>query len=179
MGIALIMLMAGFIKICSVHTPSSNPKLPPPKPLPGTSAHTRAAGRAHVWWRCADDLSAAPCRHAEEEATAAYTAPASATAPPSAAQRELPDGPDEALRQPPCALVLPSAYSRKTSLQRVTGSSQSSSPHAQTPLHLHSLSKAHSSTPMSHFHRTVKDSESKWQTPILLDTGGGADFVFF
>lgn len=29
------MLMAGFIKICSVHTPSSNPKLPPPKPLPG------------------------------------------------------------------------------------------------------------------------------------------------
>ncbi|PNI74653.1 ADAM10 isoform 11 [Pan troglodytes] len=34
MGIALIMLMAGFIKICSVHTPSSNPKLPPPKPLP-------------------------------------------------------------------------------------------------------------------------------------------------
>uniref|UniRef100_A0A7N6AV78 Disintegrin and metalloproteinase domain-containing protein 10 n=1 Tax=Anabas testudineus TaxID=64144 RepID=A0A7N6AV78_ANATE len=36
MGIALIMLMAGFIKICSVHTPSNNPKLPPPKPLPGT-----------------------------------------------------------------------------------------------------------------------------------------------
>lgn len=35
MGIALIMLMAGFIKICSVHTPSSNPKLPPHKPLPG------------------------------------------------------------------------------------------------------------------------------------------------
>uniref|UniRef100_A0A8C4GXP8 Disintegrin and metalloproteinase domain-containing protein 10 n=1 Tax=Dicentrarchus labrax TaxID=13489 RepID=A0A8C4GXP8_DICLA len=39
MGIALIMLMAGFIKICSVHTPSSNPKLPPPKPLPGTVQH--------------------------------------------------------------------------------------------------------------------------------------------
>uniref|UniRef100_A0AAY4B2I6 Disintegrin and metalloproteinase domain-containing protein 10 n=1 Tax=Denticeps clupeoides TaxID=299321 RepID=A0AAY4B2I6_9TELE len=38
MGIALIMLMAGFIKICSVHTPSSNPKLPPPKPLPGEQA---------------------------------------------------------------------------------------------------------------------------------------------
>uniref|UniRef100_A0A669DDS1 Disintegrin and metalloproteinase domain-containing protein 10 n=1 Tax=Oreochromis niloticus TaxID=8128 RepID=A0A669DDS1_ORENI len=37
MGIALILLMAGFIKICSVHTPSSNPKLPPPKPLPGES----------------------------------------------------------------------------------------------------------------------------------------------
>ncbi|MEQ2202622.1 hypothetical protein XENOCAPTIV_009336 [Xenoophorus captivus] len=36
MGIALIMLMAGFIKICSVHTPSSNPRLPEPKPLPGT-----------------------------------------------------------------------------------------------------------------------------------------------
>uniref|UniRef100_A0AAY4DMV3 Disintegrin and metalloproteinase domain-containing protein 10 n=1 Tax=Denticeps clupeoides TaxID=299321 RepID=A0AAY4DMV3_9TELE len=35
MGIAFIMLMAGFIKICSVHTPSSNPKLPPPKELPG------------------------------------------------------------------------------------------------------------------------------------------------
>lgn len=39
MGIALIMLMAGFIKICSVHTPSSNPKLPPPKPLPGKSCN--------------------------------------------------------------------------------------------------------------------------------------------
>lgn len=38
MGIALIMLMAGFIKVCSVHTPSSNPKLPPPKPLPGKEA---------------------------------------------------------------------------------------------------------------------------------------------
>ncbi|KAM7152609.1 disintegrin and metalloproteinase domain-containing protein 10 [Macrochelys suwanniensis] len=41
MGIALIMLMAGFIKICSVHTPSSNPKLPPPKPLPGTLKRRR------------------------------------------------------------------------------------------------------------------------------------------
>lgn len=41
MGIALIMLMAGFIKICSVHTPSSNPKLPPPKPLPGTLRRKR------------------------------------------------------------------------------------------------------------------------------------------
>lgn len=43
MGIALIMLMAGFIKICSVHTPSSNPKLPPPKPLPGKicQVHTK------------------------------------------------------------------------------------------------------------------------------------------
>ncbi|CAL8244718.1 unnamed protein product [Lota lota] len=50
MGIALIMLMAGFIKICSVHTPSSNPKLPPPKPLPGTlnrrrRANERASGQ--------------------------------------------------------------------------------------------------------------------------------------
>ncbi|XP_051919737.1 disintegrin and metalloproteinase domain-containing protein 10 isoform X1 [Hippocampus zosterae] len=36
MGITLILLMAGFIKVCSVHTPSSNPKLPPPRPLPGT-----------------------------------------------------------------------------------------------------------------------------------------------
>lgn len=35
MGIALIMLMAGFIKICSVHTPTNNPKLPPAKSLPG------------------------------------------------------------------------------------------------------------------------------------------------
>nr|XP_005998791.1 PREDICTED: disintegrin and metalloproteinase domain-containing protein 10 [Latimeria chalumnae] len=43
MGIALIMLMAGFIKICSVHTPSSNPKLPPPKPLPGTLKRRRQA----------------------------------------------------------------------------------------------------------------------------------------
>ncbi|XP_066523268.1 disintegrin and metalloproteinase domain-containing protein 10-like [Hoplias malabaricus] len=42
MGIALIMMMAGFIKICSVHTPSSNPKLPPPKPLPGTLKRRRA-----------------------------------------------------------------------------------------------------------------------------------------
>ncbi|XP_062417754.1 disintegrin and metalloproteinase domain-containing protein 10 isoform X2 [Pungitius pungitius] len=41
MGIALIMLMAGFIKICSVHTPSSNPKLPPPKALPGTLKRRR------------------------------------------------------------------------------------------------------------------------------------------
>uniref|UniRef100_A0A6I8N3B4 Disintegrin and metalloproteinase domain-containing protein 10 n=1 Tax=Ornithorhynchus anatinus TaxID=9258 RepID=A0A6I8N3B4_ORNAN len=41
MGIALIMLMAGFIKICSVHTPSSNPKLPPPKPLPGKRKRKR------------------------------------------------------------------------------------------------------------------------------------------
>uniref|UniRef100_A0AAX7SXJ0 Disintegrin and metalloproteinase domain-containing protein 10 n=1 Tax=Astatotilapia calliptera TaxID=8154 RepID=A0AAX7SXJ0_ASTCA len=40
MGIALILLMAGFIKICSVHTPSSNPKLPPPKPLPERLAVT-------------------------------------------------------------------------------------------------------------------------------------------
>ncbi|KAG7281004.1 hypothetical protein CRUP_016636 [Coryphaenoides rupestris] len=46
MGIALIMLMAGFIKICSVHTPSSNPKLPPPKPLPGTLKRRRAQQQA-------------------------------------------------------------------------------------------------------------------------------------
>uniref|UniRef100_A0A8C7Z4N3 Disintegrin and metalloproteinase domain-containing protein 10 n=1 Tax=Oryzias sinensis TaxID=183150 RepID=A0A8C7Z4N3_9TELE len=44
MGIALIMLMAGFIKICSVHTPSSNPKLPPPKPLPGQLKKNRLHG---------------------------------------------------------------------------------------------------------------------------------------
>ncbi|XP_053532755.1 disintegrin and metalloproteinase domain-containing protein 10 [Ictalurus punctatus] len=46
MGIALIMLMAGFIKICSVHTPSSNPKLPPPRPLPGTLKRRRAQGQS-------------------------------------------------------------------------------------------------------------------------------------
>ncbi|XP_048040274.1 disintegrin and metalloproteinase domain-containing protein 10 isoform X1 [Megalobrama amblycephala] len=46
MGIALIMLMAGFIKICSVHTPSSNPKLPPPKPLPGTLRRNRPQNQA-------------------------------------------------------------------------------------------------------------------------------------
>ncbi|XP_051755045.1 disintegrin and metalloproteinase domain-containing protein 10 isoform X2 [Ctenopharyngodon idella] len=46
MGIALIMLMAGFIKICSVHTPSSNPKLPPPKPLPGTLRRSRPQHQA-------------------------------------------------------------------------------------------------------------------------------------
>lgn len=49
MGIALIMLMAGFIKICSVHTPSSNPKLPPPKPLPGTLPHI-----CFSVWNCED-----------------------------------------------------------------------------------------------------------------------------
>ncbi|XP_063331974.1 disintegrin and metalloproteinase domain-containing protein 10 [Pelmatolapia mariae] len=36
MGIALIMLMVGFIKVCSVHTPSSNPKLPPHKHVSDT-----------------------------------------------------------------------------------------------------------------------------------------------
>uniref|UniRef100_A0A669FBJ6 Disintegrin and metalloproteinase domain-containing protein 10 n=1 Tax=Oreochromis niloticus TaxID=8128 RepID=A0A669FBJ6_ORENI len=36
MGIALIMLMVGFIKVCSVHTPSNNPKLPPHKHVSGT-----------------------------------------------------------------------------------------------------------------------------------------------
>ncbi|XP_062845480.1 disintegrin and metalloproteinase domain-containing protein 10 isoform X2 [Trichomycterus rosablanca] len=46
MGIALILLMAGFIKICSVHTPSSNPKLPPPRPLPGTLKRRRAQGQS-------------------------------------------------------------------------------------------------------------------------------------
>ena len=49
MGIALIMLMAGFIKICSVHTPSSNPKLPPPKPLPGEYG-SRVLSRAPQRW---------------------------------------------------------------------------------------------------------------------------------
>uniref|UniRef100_A0A8D3CQD6 Disintegrin and metalloproteinase domain-containing protein 10 n=1 Tax=Scophthalmus maximus TaxID=52904 RepID=A0A8D3CQD6_SCOMX len=47
MGIALIMLMAGFIKICSVHTPSSNPKLPPPKPLPGEQPQRQAQPQRH------------------------------------------------------------------------------------------------------------------------------------
>uniref|UniRef100_A0AAY4B2G3 Disintegrin and metalloproteinase domain-containing protein 10 n=1 Tax=Denticeps clupeoides TaxID=299321 RepID=A0AAY4B2G3_9TELE len=47
MGIALIMLMAGFIKICSVHTPSSNPKLPPPKPLPGEQAQRQPQPQPH------------------------------------------------------------------------------------------------------------------------------------
>ncbi|XP_015247315.1 PREDICTED: disintegrin and metalloproteinase domain-containing protein 10 [Cyprinodon variegatus] len=42
MGIALIMLMAGFIKVCSVHTPSSNPRLPKAKELPGTLRRNRA-----------------------------------------------------------------------------------------------------------------------------------------
>ncbi|XP_068168709.1 disintegrin and metalloproteinase domain-containing protein 10-like [Antennarius striatus] len=35
MGFFFIILMAGFIKVCSVHTPSNNPRLLPPKPLPG------------------------------------------------------------------------------------------------------------------------------------------------
>ncbi|CAJ1049197.1 disintegrin and metalloproteinase domain-containing protein 10 [Xyrichtys novacula] len=34
MAIALVLLMAGFIKICSIFTPSNNSKLPPPKPVP-------------------------------------------------------------------------------------------------------------------------------------------------
>lgn len=35
MCLALVMLMAGFIKLCSVHTPSNNPKLPKHRQLPG------------------------------------------------------------------------------------------------------------------------------------------------
>jgi len=35
MSLAVILVMAGFIKLCSVHTPSSNPKLPKHKQLPG------------------------------------------------------------------------------------------------------------------------------------------------
>uniref|UniRef100_A0A8C6M8W7 Disintegrin and metalloproteinase domain-containing protein 10 n=1 Tax=Nothobranchius furzeri TaxID=105023 RepID=A0A8C6M8W7_NOTFU len=42
MGIALIMLMAAFIKVCSVHTPSSNPNLPQARELPGTFQRERA-----------------------------------------------------------------------------------------------------------------------------------------
>ncbi|XP_013883020.1 disintegrin and metalloproteinase domain-containing protein 10 [Austrofundulus limnaeus] len=36
MGVALIMLMAGFIKICSVHTPTNNPKLAPARKIEDT-----------------------------------------------------------------------------------------------------------------------------------------------
>uniref|UniRef100_A0A8C6WV40 Disintegrin and metalloproteinase domain-containing protein 10 n=1 Tax=Neogobius melanostomus TaxID=47308 RepID=A0A8C6WV40_9GOBI len=66
MGIALIMLMAGFIKICSVHTPSSNPKLPPPKPLPGTLRRKRqqpqaAQGQRHRQHR--EDYQMGQMRH--------------------------------------------------------------------------------------------------------------------
>ncbi|XP_017297657.1 disintegrin and metalloproteinase domain-containing protein 10 isoform X2 [Kryptolebias marmoratus] len=46
MGIALIMLMAGFIKVCSVHTPSSNPKLPPRKHISDTLKRTKRTNQA-------------------------------------------------------------------------------------------------------------------------------------
>lgn len=38
MAIAMVLLMIGFIKICSVHTPTHNPRLPKHKPIPGTYA---------------------------------------------------------------------------------------------------------------------------------------------
>ncbi|CAH1251336.1 ADAM10 [Branchiostoma lanceolatum] len=33
MGLGLILFMVGFVKLCAVHTPSSNPKKPPPRPM--------------------------------------------------------------------------------------------------------------------------------------------------
>jgi disintegrin and metalloproteinase domain-containing protein 10 len=41
MGVGLVVLMALFIKICAVHTPSSNPKQPPARKLtlPRRQAH--------------------------------------------------------------------------------------------------------------------------------------------
>jgi len=40
MCLGLIVLMALFIKICAVHTPSSNPKLPPAQKLTLPRRHT-------------------------------------------------------------------------------------------------------------------------------------------
>lgn len=47
MGVALIMLMVGFIKVCSVHTPSSNPKLPPRKHVSGTYLNQGSAKKGN------------------------------------------------------------------------------------------------------------------------------------
>nr|XP_039260470.1 disintegrin and metalloproteinase domain-containing protein 10-like [Styela clava] len=41
MCLALVMLMAGFIKLCSVHTPSNNPRLPKHRQLPGAGTLKR------------------------------------------------------------------------------------------------------------------------------------------
>ncbi|XP_035670320.1 disintegrin and metalloproteinase domain-containing protein 10-like isoform X3 [Branchiostoma floridae] len=45
-GLGLVILMAGFIKLCAVHTPSSNPKRPPPRPMSlRRQKHRRGQGR--------------------------------------------------------------------------------------------------------------------------------------
>ncbi|XP_061414243.1 disintegrin and metalloproteinase domain-containing protein 10-like [Lethenteron reissneri] len=45
MALALVLLMAAFIRVCSVHTPTSNPTLPRHKPLPGTLKRNRSAAK--------------------------------------------------------------------------------------------------------------------------------------
>lgn len=137
MGIALIMLMAGFIKICSVHTPSSNPKLPPPKPLPGTEhpvfgnlqyprmgtvmATERTRLIAGLFWPL-QKTTIVVCifflRYTEEETTAAGKPAAPGPAALPSAQRELPDGTDEKLRDITSLLLC--AFKGSTSLQRFT-----------------------------------------------------------
>lgn len=138
MGIALIMLMAGFIKICSVHTPSSNPKLPPPKPLPGTQHPVSGNLQCPMIMSTLGPLMASclteesvsrqqrgnlNClsfflRYTEKEAAAEREPAGTGPAALSPTQRELPDGTDETLRD--VASVLSCAFKGSTSLQRVT-----------------------------------------------------------
>nr|XP_002127224.2 disintegrin and metalloproteinase domain-containing protein 10-like [Ciona intestinalis] len=51
MGLALVLLMAGFIKLCSVHTPSNNPRLPKHKQLPGAGTLRRRQNQRQVQQR--------------------------------------------------------------------------------------------------------------------------------
>lgn len=135
MGIALIMLMAGFIKICSVHTPSSNPKLPPPKPLPGTPhpvfgdlqypvMPSMAPGPTEESGVLTTQLIPIHLRllfflrYTEEETAAAGEPAGAGPTTLSPTQRELPDGTDETLRD--IASLLSCAFKGSTSLQRVT-----------------------------------------------------------
>uniref|UniRef100_H2Y604 ADAM10 endopeptidase n=1 Tax=Ciona savignyi TaxID=51511 RepID=H2Y604_CIOSA len=48
MGLALVLLMAGFIKVCSVHTPSNNPSLPKHKQFPGAGTLRRRQNQRQV-----------------------------------------------------------------------------------------------------------------------------------
>lgn len=41
MGLALVLLMVGFVKLCSVHTPTSNPSMPKHRQLPGAGTLRR------------------------------------------------------------------------------------------------------------------------------------------
>jgi len=47
MVVALLLLMIGFVKLCSVHTPTSNPQLPKHRQLPGAETLRRRRNRQH------------------------------------------------------------------------------------------------------------------------------------